>query len=104
MITREPLVEVVRVWDGEVDAGARRGVVVITYEFRDVVVLSAASGRLSRADLREIGADLVRAGVRLMRAWRKNGHAMPGARLVERGERYSLWEVDLPAVMARVAQ
>lgn len=101
-ISREPLVEVARVWDGPAGASVRRGCVVITYEFADVVVLSAASGHLTRADLRELGASLLADGVRLVRAWRTNGHRMPGARLVEAGPRHSLWELDLPAVMARV--
>ncbi|QDF95177.1 hypothetical protein CJ010_00725 [Azoarcus sp. DD4] len=103
-ISRDPLVEVIRVWDGLVGASARLGVVVVTYEYRDVVVLSAASGPLSRADMREMGADLLAAGVRVVRAWRANGHRMPGARLVEVGRRHSLWEMDLPAFMARVAR
>lgn len=101
-ITREPLVEIVRAWDGVPHASARTGCVVITFEFGDVVVLSAATGRLTRADLRELGASLLRDGVKTLRAWRENGRRIPGGKLVEVGPRYSLWEVNLTAVMGRM--
>lgn len=103
-ISREPLVEVVRAWVGAPRASVRRGCVVITWEFTDTVVLSAATGALTRADLRELGEDLLAAGVKTVRAWRENGRRLPGGRLVQIGEHHSLWEMDLPAVMMRAGR
>lgn len=103
-ISREPLVEVVRAWDGVPGASVRRGCAVITWEFHDTVVLSAATGELTRADLRALGAELLAAGVRTVRAWRENGRRLPGGHLVQVGEHHSLWEMDLPALMARAAR
>lgn len=100
-ISREPLVEVVRAWDGVPGASVRRGCVVITWEFADTVVLSAATGELTRADLRALGEDLLAAGVKTIRAWRENGRRLPGGHLVHVGEHHSLWEMDLPSVLAR---
>ncbi|MFT3758998.1 hypothetical protein [Thauera sp.] len=103
-ISREPLVEVVRAWEGEPGRSARRGCLVVTWEFHDTVVLSAATGVLTRADLRALGAELLAAGVRTIRAWRCNGQRLPGGRCVLPGETHSLWEIDLPALMARSAR
>lgn len=100
-ISREPLVEVVRAWDGVPGRSVRRGCVVVTWEFHDTVVLSAATGRLRRSDLFDLGRDLLDAGVRVVRAWRAKGHAVPCGHIVLHGEGYDLWEINLPAAMAR---
>lgn len=100
MITREPLVVVARAWKGRPDASERCGIVMITYEFRDTVVLSGATGPLPRADLRQLGTDLLAEGVRLVRCWRRIGRRLPG-RLLRQSGNYALWEMDLEAVLAR---
>jgi hypothetical protein len=104
VVTITPLVSVGRLFRD----GARYGepfsdTFVITHDSPDTVTISAARAALSRPVLRQIGAQLLASGVRVIRCFRAAGHRVPGGTLVERGDHFDEWRIDLDKVMQREA-
>lgn len=102
-LTLEPLTSIARFYPAGAQFGdAHRACVVVNHDFRDRVTLEAGTGRLTRRDMLELGERLYADGVRVVRAWRANGHRLPGAHIVAQSEHYTCWELQLEEALRRV--
>lgn len=99
---REPITEAVRFLGPMTPRGrVHRGVLYVQWVFqRRVAVVSAATGRVSRADLREVLLDLQREGCEQLLAFRPKARSLPCATvLMDLGD-YQMWSVDVAAALA----
>jgi hypothetical protein len=101
-IVREPVTEALRFLGPQTERGrVHRGVLFVQWVFkREVAVVSAATGRVSRADLRDVLEELQAEGCRQLLAFRPKGRSLPcGLVLMDMGD-YQMWAVDINAALA----
>ncbi|MDB5802285.1 MAG: hypothetical protein JWL63_3224 [Rhodocyclales bacterium] len=85
---------------GAVFGDPHTATIYITWQTPQQVLLGAATGRLARSDLRALAEALLDQGIETIQAYRAKGAVVPGGILIQGGEQYDLWQVDLVLTLA----